>query len=196
MRPKIILILFGLTVAAQLFVPASMIFSSERVLSKGKTFRFRTAPIDPYDAFRGKFVALDFTASRTVAPADPQFETGTLLNSRPVKMFALIDEDDSGFARINELLSTRPDSGYFVKVTVNRWSGRTTRVQFPFSKFFLEEGTAQQAEDLYRKHNRRGKQNSFAIVNIDRSGHAVLADLVLGGVPVSEALRQASQSRQ
>ena len=83
----------------------------------------------------------------------------------------------------------RPTEGYFVPVKVDGFFGGGIRVEFPFSTFFLEEGKAKQAEDLYRQRNRTGKQDSYAIVRVGSNGHAVIEDLVLGGIPVMEALR-------
>ena len=42
----------------QLLIPIQMITSRERILDKGTLYKFRTRPVDPYDAFRGKYVAL------------------------------------------------------------------------------------------------------------------------------------------
>ncbi|MBK6341440.1 MAG: GDYXXLXY domain-containing protein [Flavobacteriales bacterium] len=51
---------------AQLAVPAWMIAGRERVLSQGEVFKFKTAPIDPRDPFRGEYVRLDFEAESAV----------------------------------------------------------------------------------------------------------------------------------
>ena len=49
-------ILLGLVVvaAAQLAVPAWMIAGRELTLREGQVFKFRTRPVDPADAFRGR----------------------------------------------------------------------------------------------------------------------------------------------
>ena len=51
---------FGLLVAAQLYVPASMILGRENTIKAGKEFQFRVAPIDPNDPLRGKYIRLDY----------------------------------------------------------------------------------------------------------------------------------------
>ena len=43
---------------AQWFVPGNMMIEMKRILSKGKAIKMQTAPIDPYDQFRGKFIKL------------------------------------------------------------------------------------------------------------------------------------------
>jgi uncharacterized membrane-anchored protein len=60
MIKKTILPLFALTCLAQWFVPAQMIYDQEQVLREGKTYHFKTAPIDPSDPFRGKYITLSF----------------------------------------------------------------------------------------------------------------------------------------
>ena len=65
---KLLIGCFALVAVAQLTVPAWMIVSHERTLLTGKVFKFRTAPVDPYDAFRGRYVR---ACNRTDAVADP-----------------------------------------------------------------------------------------------------------------------------
>ena len=50
-------------VMVHLYVPAKMIFNKEAVLAQGKDYRFKTAPIDPYDPFRGKYIDLYYEAN-------------------------------------------------------------------------------------------------------------------------------------
>ena len=47
---------------AQLAVPGWMIYKHESVMREGAVYKFRTAPIDPRDPFRGEYVVLDFAA--------------------------------------------------------------------------------------------------------------------------------------
>ena len=56
------LLVFALVGFAQLAVPASLIWKRERTLRQGHVWKFRTAPVDPVDAFRGRYVALEFEA--------------------------------------------------------------------------------------------------------------------------------------
>jgi uncharacterized membrane-anchored protein len=49
-----------LVVIAQLYVPLQMMFNQEDIMKTGTEFKFQTAPIDPYDPFRGKYITLFF----------------------------------------------------------------------------------------------------------------------------------------
>ena len=55
---KYIIGLFLCLFAVQIAVPVYMIVNREKTLVLGKQFKFHTVPVDPYDAFRGRYVAL------------------------------------------------------------------------------------------------------------------------------------------
>jgi len=190
MKTKFIASLFALAVVAQLWVPASMISSSEKTLDSGRAFKFSTAPVDPYDAFRGKYVALNFTAStidRKLCAADISEESGHL--ERGQSVYAIIAEDTSGFAKIALVQKSQPDQGFYVKTEIRYHTDSVIDVQFPFTKYFLGEEKAQKAEELYRQNNRTDNQDCYAIVRVGSKGNAIIEDLVLGGIPIKEAVR-------
>jgi len=47
-------LLFGISMLVLLAYPAYMVYEQETVLAKGTLYKFRLAPVDPYDAFRGR----------------------------------------------------------------------------------------------------------------------------------------------
>ena len=53
-------IFFGLLCVAQLGVILFQIVNYERILKEGEVFYFKVLPLDPYDAFRGRYVSLRF----------------------------------------------------------------------------------------------------------------------------------------
>src|SRR4051794_20169229 len=80
--------------AGQIGVPAYLISQHELALRYGRVFKFQTAPVDPYDAFRGRYVALSFDAH--TAPSSENIERGT-------KLWAVLTEDEHGFAKIDRV---------------------------------------------------------------------------------------------
>ena len=56
MKSKLIIGLFLGVSFIQIITPLSMIIKRESVLKNGGQFKFKTAPVDPYDAFRGRYV--------------------------------------------------------------------------------------------------------------------------------------------
>ena len=77
-----VLIIF---IISLLTVPLTMIKQQEKVLTQGVEYKFKTAPIDPYDYFRGRYVALGIDQS-----------TAPLLDKRVTslsKAYAVADVD-------------------------------------------------------------------------------------------------------
>ena len=68
--------IFILVALAQIAVPASMIWKRQRTFREGRVWKFRTAPVDPIDALRGRYLALRFAAEE-FARAEPMPSTDT-----------------------------------------------------------------------------------------------------------------------
>ena len=86
-------------VLAQLFVPAKMIVDSERVIQKGKVYKFKLRPIDPNDPFRGKYMTLAFE--------EDNFKTDTCENAGWKPAFIYIDDSNSGYAKIKTISTSK-----------------------------------------------------------------------------------------
>ena len=166
----------------QLAVPLSMISRREVTLRHGRQYRFKTAPVDPYDAFRGRFVALGMENNSGPPAAGAQF-------SRGQKAYALIEEDGEGFARIAEVSPTRPREGGYITARVRYASGDTVHLGLPFDRYYMNERRAPQAERAYRDHSRRGNRDAYVAVRV-RSGFAVLEELYVAGKPILEFLEE------
>ena len=171
------LIVFVLVGLAQLAVPASLIWKREQTLRHGSVWKFRTAPVDPVDAFRGRYVALEFEAEGQEISPPP--------NSRfHQTVFVTLRQNAEGFAEIDQVLPNRPVNGDdFIEAQL---VGKT--VSLPFDKYWVTERDAPAAEAAYRAQSRRDKQNAFATVRVFR-GDAALEQLYLDGQPLGEYLR-------
>lgn len=167
---------------AQLAVPLSMIAKREATLSDGKVFRFKTAPVDPYDAFRGRYVALGIEQNRGPVKEGAKCE-------RRQKVYAVLEEDDEGFARIREITPERPEEGDYISVraggTAN--AGQALHVKWPFNRYYMNEKLAPRAETAYREHSSRGKHDAYITVRV-KAGFAVLEELYVGCKPIVEFL--------
>lgn len=174
----------------QLAVPGKMMLDRELTLRLGESFRFETAPVDPYDPFRGRYVALNFTTPNMIVE---DWEVGNSVQ----KAFAVIETGESGSARIASLHRTRPAEGHYLKVNVLRRGPETYHITLPFDRYYMNEHTAPEAERLYLAEARRGmgeRPDTYADVRI-RRGMGVIAGLYLNGTPVEERVRAAhSQS--
>jgi uncharacterized membrane-anchored protein len=169
-------IVFVLVAAAQVAVPASLIWKRERTLKEGHVWKFRTAPVDPVDAFRGRYVALQFEAEtqQILPPPNSQYGQTVFVTLRP---------DAEGFAAIDQVLASRPEATEFIEAQLHG-----TTISLPFDKYWVTERDAPAAESAYRAQSTREKRNAFVTVRVFK-GDAALEQLYLDGLPLGEYLR-------
>jgi|SRR5687768_3766250 len=173
---------FVIMVIAQLYVPASMIMESEKVLKEGEEFKFKTAPVDPNDPFRGKYVSLNFDATNF------RFITKDTFNYRE-KVFVSFTTNDNGFAEISDVSKSIPETESYVIAAVNSFiegDTATISVDYPFYRFYMEESKAYNAELAYNESARDTNQTTYALVSI-RNGDAVIKDVIINGIPIRQA---------
>jgi uncharacterized membrane-anchored protein len=180
----------ALVALAQLAVPVSMILGHERTLREGTAWRFRTAPVDPADAFRGRYVALGFEEQRAPVAAGEVLERGDWA-------YATLSRDTEGFARLGAVRASRPASDDYLKLRV-RWleSGSApplAHLELPFDRLYLEESAAPRAEEVYRESQRGGdaRRPAWAVVRV-RDGRAALEDVMVEGRSLRELARTGS----
>jgi len=191
--------------ALQIGVPASMIATRERVLREGETLLLRTQPVDPFDAFRGRYVALRFDNALCTWTTN-----GTVPFVRGQKLWARYARDEQGLASLVELAARPTGDGVWLKVratyitdeTVEHpddaqkesWDRRRTptgrrEVHFalPFDRFYLDEKLAPEAEQVARERQ-RSETNVVAAVRV-LGRQAVLSDLLVGDRPIRDVVR-------
>jgi len=182
MKTKYILLaVFLLVVAAQLYVPASMIMNQEDILASGSLYRFKIRPIDPNDPMRGKYIRLWYADDNFTIPDSVNF-------SHNQRIFAQIYEDDDGFAKIKNVFKTRPvDELDFIEATVGYPSyfndSTHITINYPFDRYYLEEHKAPVAEEVYRE-SQSESGNTWAVVKI-KNGNAALEDVMIDGIPIT-----------
>ncbi len=181
---KAVLPVFLLVVAAQLFVPFKMIYDREDVLATGNEHKFKTAPIDPNDPFRGKFITLDYEDNMVeVANAEDW-------NYRD-EVYAILTKDDNGYTRIKSISKVKPPGEVeYVKAKVGfitNDSGKIS-IDYPFDRYYMEESKAYEAELVYRGSSRDTSQVAYALVNI-KNGEAVLKDVKINGQSIREIVK-------
>lgn len=166
------IIAFIVLALIQLYVPAQMVWEHESVLKEGKAFNFRTAPIDPNDPFRGKYVQLSYN-NGLIPVEGNEWEAGA-------KVFVLIEEDSAGFARVRRVSKTRPtDYSYYFESNINFINqDNEVSIDYPFDRFYMEESQAPQAEEVYEESVRDFNQVAYASVTI-KDGVAVLTDVFI-----------------
>ena len=188
MKPKkILFIAFVVVVVVQLSVPAVMILKHEDVLQTGTVYKFKTAPIDPNDPFRGKYISLNFDDALTFYDSNENF-------NKQETAFVLLDNDAEGFAKIKAVLKQEPDNQQdYVKVKVYHAYGSNhhrIRITYPFDKFYMEESKAPDAENRYRQSvGKPDKKPAYALIAV-KNGTAVLKDVIIDGHSVNDIVNQ------
>jgi uncharacterized membrane-anchored protein len=183
---KILLTVFIVVALVQLAVPAKMIWDKERVLELGKEFKFETAPIDPTDPFRGKYIVLQYKENRVAIDSKSDWEEGQ-------SVYVHLITDRNGFAKIGSVSKEKPTGTEdFVKAKVEFIGdiGYTTmNIAYPFDRFYMEESKAFEAEQQYIKSQIDSTKITYALVNI-RDGESVLKDVLIDGVSISEIVKK------
>ena len=191
MKTKYILGLFLIVALLQASVPLKMIYDSEMTQSEGAEYKFRTEPIDPTDPFRGKYITLSFDTD--------ELQTKDTTWVQNEKVFVYIEKDTAGFAKVREVSRTElnTDADYFI-ATVNYYADydKTLRIYFPFNRYYMEEGKALEAEQLYQRHSRReNAKPAYALVAI-RNGNAVLKDVIVNNMPIREYVLKEREAKK
>ena len=181
-RKTTLLSLMAILAIVQLAVPLSMINQREMALRDGVLYKFRTAPVDPADAFRGRYVALRIEDENVAVQTNSCFTRGQ-------KVFAVLENDTNGFARVTSLSADRPAGNAAVPVTINYAYGTNAHIQVPFDRYYLSESAAPRAESAYRSHSRRGNRSTYVTVRV-LDGFAVLEELYIDDVPIKDFLKK------
>lgn len=191
MKPRLIFALFVVLAVAQIAVPAGQIIKHENILRTGTAYKFRTAPVDPYDAFRGRYVALNF--ADTVAT----LRRGEKIEYRAPAYVAL-QKDGAGFVKFCEISGEPPAKGDYLRVKylyTRGTNGTNADFRLPFNKFFMEETKAPLAEAAYFKYgNRRDRtiDNTYVIVRV-KDGRGVIENLYIAGQPILDFLAKEAE---
>ncbi|MBP6312800.1 MAG: GDYXXLXY domain-containing protein [Flavobacteriales bacterium] len=180
------LIFFALMVAAQWFVPWNSIRGNERVLREGRSFNFRTAPIDPHDPFRGEYVTLRYDIEAKQLYADPAE------NWHQVHHAYIVLKTVDGYAAIDRLEKEEPNADVpYLNCTIDAWNmtddSTMINVDLPFDRYYLEEGRGRRTEQLMVESmdDTTREMDAYVTVRV-LEGEGVIEELVIGGKPLRE----------
>jgi uncharacterized membrane-anchored protein len=187
---KIIVALFVLMCLAQWIVPGKMVYESENIIAEGTLYKFRTAPVDPSDPMRGKYITLNFPQNFF------QF-TDSLEWSSGDQIFVTFTTDSAGFAVPEQIYHTKPEAESYLETVVERIyhtkGDHKAWYKLPFDRFYMEESKAPQAEQIYWKAQRDSAQVVYASVSIGQ-GQAVLQDVIINDRPIIDLLNEVNDT--
>lgn len=201
MKKKLFYAFIFAGIAAQFFVLTYSIVLHEKTLRLGTVCRFQTAPVDPFDAFRGQYVALNFNAFRDGVLSDisiPEGEWCYLQIGTGTNGFAVVERVSLKCDVSSPYLKTRLRWCQWDRILKKDSEGKDYwedtgkyRLHFnlPFDRYYMPEKLAPQAEEAYRKANRSKERDAVAVVRI-WEGKTVIEDLMIEGLPIREFLKK------
>jgi uncharacterized membrane-anchored protein len=163
-------------------VPASMIWKRQQTLRNGRAWKFRTVPVDPVDAVRGRYLTLRFDAET--------FERQDAYPYQSQFVRAKLKEDENGFAIVEDLTDNTPLADDVVPARNLGFYEGKMRVRFTFDQFWINEADAAAAETLYSAHSRGEDKDAYVTVRV-KNGDAAIEEFYLGDKPLRELAREA-----
>ncbi|MCJ7755617.1 MAG: GDYXXLXY domain-containing protein [Thermoanaerobaculales bacterium] len=191
MNRSLRLALFVVVALVQLAVAGSAIVKSELALRTGEAFRFRIQPVDPVDAFRGRYVAIRFAVERAPAADDLEVRSGK-------HVFVPLEVDADGYAALGRAEVDPPSTGSYLRlragvVSPDEEGNRWVWVTLPFRRYYMDEERAPAAERAVWG-GRRGQREASISVRV-RNGVGVIEELYIDDVPIHQWLVENAQNR-
>jgi len=170
-------IIFILLFVIQLFVPLSMIIQKEIILDKGVIVKFQVEPVDPYDAFRGKYL--------NIGVVENKYDIENNDFSENQDIYVLLEIDDDGFAQLDQISIHPFRNDLYIKCAIDFIGEEYIHIEFPFDRFYLNEKYSQAGEDLFQKYSRGTREDAYITVKIN-NGKAVLENMYIQGIEINQ----------
>ena len=170
---KVFMAALVLMIVAQLYVPISMMNNRYDILNTGQEYKFKVKPVDPYDAFHGRYVAIRVeNENRITGPADKK------------KGYVVLNTDASGYSHIEKVTDTVPDGQNYIKVKL----GYNGNPDLPFDRYYMEEKLAPEAERIYNS----GNKDAYIKVRV-KNGVGVIEGLYIEDMRIEEYVKKAAK---
>ena len=191
MNSRLRFVLFVVVGLVQLAVAGGAIVKSELALRTGEAFRFRIQPVDPVDAFRGRYVAIRFAVDRAPAADDLDVKPGKFV-------FLPIEIAADGYATLGQAKVEKPLSGPYLRLRAggiypDEDGTRFVWVSVPFRRYYMDEELAPEAGRAVSS-GRRGQREASVGVRI-RGGVGVIEELYIDDVPIHQWLTDNAGTR-
>jgi len=189
---KMMMVLFAVICLAQWIVPGKMVYDSENIIAEGALYKFKTAPVDPSDPLRGKYITLNFQENFLQFTDSAEWQRGD-------QIFVTFTTDSAGFAVPEQVYHTKPQTASFLETFVDYVDTYSDDYKvwykLPFDRLYLEESKASQAEQIYWKAQRDSAQVVYALVSIGQ-GQAVLQDVIINDRPIIDIINELNKSAE
>lgn len=159
---KTLLFVLMLTVIVQIFVPVYTIWEKYDVLRNGEEVKIKINPIDPYDAFRGRYVSLWYNYD--------------MIHGERNGRYGILEVGEDGFAYVCRIESAKPEDELYLT------SENENSFHIPLDRYYMEETLAPKAEKFLS-----GDKEAYVTVRI-KGDKSVLSGLYIDGKPAEELL--------
>ncbi len=179
------LLAFLAVAVAQLYIPANMIWHQEQILRKGSEYRFKTAPIDPSDIMRGKYVSLRYDETSYGIDTSESWFPGQ-------EVYVSLTRNAEGYATIASITARPPIDGQeYLQAKVGavmRGNAQHLTINYPFDRYYMEESKAPLAESAYNRAAADSNQLTYAVVSVYQ-GEGVIKNVFIDNISIEEAAR-------
>lgn len=173
---KLILIAFLVLAFIQIYIPARTVFEKETIITEGKEFKFKVAPIALNELIRKQYTSLFFLERSFLFNS-----TENWTNNQVV--YVTMTEDSLGFAKVHEVLKEAPvGNPYYIKtvVIVNQQNNIKPSIVFPFNEYHIERSMLPKAKKVNAGANQSTNKPAYAVVIINK-GDGFLKDVFVDG---------------
>ncbi|MDR0762118.1 MAG: GDYXXLXY domain-containing protein [Campylobacteraceae bacterium] len=148
----------------------------ESIIYFGKTLYLAILPIDPYDAFRGRYIRLDFAD-------DYVYATDDIKNNKEL-FVTFITED--GISKPYEIFNSKPNTDEpYLKIKNYYKSYDGIHISYPFKRFYMQEDSVIKAD----RNNIFNNNNVVAAVKV-LDGVGVLSDIMINSISINKYMQE------
>ena len=196
-------ICFIVVVAAQWLITGQMIWKHEGMIKKGQVLRFESAPYDPEDPFRGRYISLNFKNSFYRKPKSSSLKDQRISDSAQAlhqKVFVTFTNDSRGYAEISGISFNRPSSGAYLlmeppSINESRGDSVSYNFRFPFREFYMEESKAPEAESIYADRLRDSATRSYTAIRL-WEGEGVIENVFINDSTIQQIVMAARAKKK
>ena len=165
---------FIIAIAIQTAILFFIILFKLLILSGGEEVFLKIRPVDPRDPFRGDYITFQYDISRIKGSF---FDSSEKIKYGDKIYIPLLKRKNYHIAT-NRISKNKPDTGIFIKGTVNDIRQKGDSLDEVFVSYGIEEYFIPENSGRNVSFNR---QNTFAKVVLDKNGNAVLKNVYVNG---------------
>lgn len=199
MKRTLKITLLILMVILQLAVPLYMIKSHQITLQEGQQFKFKAAPVDPYDPFMGRYISINLEERSIPVEDIRQYRSGKTI-------YVALENAADGYAKVSGISFNRPNNPAYFKTKIayiqntfgspmeldtdnlNPIPGKVFLV-IPFNRYYLPENLAIKAEKDWNKVLTSRNNEVFITVRIHQ-GNSAIENVYISGESIVDYLNK------